>query len=184
MKMNASKKTERRLVVCLSAIAVLFLMLVVTTYALVYSMVALDGSFFDNAYVALDLNQGKPVFSVRDTKLAPGGSFSKPFTITNRGTADVWYRIYMENVKGTLAQAIDCEIYEDGELVFSGRLADMTRHGAYVSAQGLAVGETTILTAVLKMPGSTTNDYNGGWVTFDLAADGVQLRNNPEKLFE
>ncbi|MDR1628918.1 MAG: hypothetical protein LBS36_01690 [Oscillospiraceae bacterium] len=181
--MNASKKTERRLIVCLSAIAILFVMLVITTYALVYSMVALDGSFFDNAYVALDLNQGKPVFSVRDTKLAPGGSFSKPFTITNRGTVDVWYRIYLEDVRGTLAEAVDCEIYEGGELVHSGRLSELTQNGAYVSISGLAVNETRTLTAVLKMPGGTPNDYNGGWVTFDLAADAVQLRNNPGKLF-
>ena len=52
-----------------------------------------------------------------------------------------------------------------------------------VHAAPLAPGETRTLTAVVKMREGAGNTYQNGGITFDMTADAVQVRNNPERAF-
>lgn len=183
MDKNQSR-TKKKAVSSLIAIIVLFIMLVFTTYALVSSFVSVDDNLFQTGTVKIELNGGKTVFDGSDMNIEPGHTLVRDFTVENKGSAEVYVRLYLENVQGALQEALSFSIYDGDKLLFSGAADEWTRESPCISDTPLAVGETRTLTAVVKMDEAAGNAYQSGSITFDMTADAVQSKNNPDKSFE
>ena len=182
--MDNSRKTRKKAALSMAGILVLAAMLVLTSLALILSFVAVEDNTFQNATVQIELNGGNPVFDGSDINLEPGATLMRDFTIQNTGTADVYYRLYLENVEGTLLGALHFEVYDGEELLFSGAADEWTRESPCVGDLPLPAGETRTLTMLVKMEDLAGNEYQNTSVTFDITADAVQVRNNPDKVFE
>ena len=179
-----SNQTKKRAVTSIIAIIVLVCMLVVTTYALIASFVSVDNNLFQTERVEIELNGGKTVFDRTDMNIEPGHALVRDFTVENKGTADVHIRLYLENVQGPLQEVLSFAIYDGDKLLFRGPAKELTKDSPCVSDSPLLVGESRTLTAVVTMDTSAGNAYQSGGITFDMTADAVQSRNNPDKSFE
>ena len=177
-------RAKRKAVSSLIVIAVLFCMLALTTYALVSSFVSVKDNLFQTGTVKIELNGGKTVFDCSDMNIEPGHTFVRDFTVENKGTAEVYVRLYLENIQGDLQEALSFSIYDGDKLMFSGSADKWTRESPCISDTPLAAGETRTLTAVVKMDETAGNAYQSGGITFDMTADAVQSKNNPDKSFE
>lgn len=178
-----TEKTRRKATGSIIAIVALFCMLALTTYALVFSLVSVEDNLFETAKVDIELNGGKPVFDGSDLHVEPGHALVQDFTAENRSTVDVHVRLYLENVEGTLQEALTFAIYDGETQLFSGTAAELTRENPCMSGEPLAAGETRTLTAVVTMQEEAGNAYQNGGIIFDMTADAVQARNNPDKAF-
>lgn len=181
---NQANRSGKKAVSSIVAIVVLFCMLALTTYALITSFVSVEDNLFETGVVKIELNEGKTVFDGSDMNIEPGHSLVRDFTVKNTGTADVYVRLYLENVEGPLQEALTFFIYEGDKLLFSGAADEWTRESPCISDTSIAVGETRTLTAVVKMNEDAGNAVQNGGITFDMTADAVQSKNNPEQVFE
>ncbi len=182
--MNNSGVTKKRAYGHIAVIIILVLMLAATTYALILSLVSADGNIFETGQVEIELNGGQTVFDGSDVNIAPGLSTEKSFTLENKGTADIYYRIYMENISGALQEVLTFEIYDQDKLLFSGKPKDLTKDSPCTSDTPLAPGEIKTLKAVVKMSEDADNTYQNGDITFDITVDAVQAKNNSNKVFD
>jgi len=181
---DKANHTRKKAVGSIVMIAVLFLMLVVTTYALVASFVSVEDNAFETGMVQIELNGGRTVFDGSDMNIEPGHSLVRAFTVENTGSADVHYRLYLENVEGALQEALTFSIYDGDKLLFTGQAKDFSKQSSCTSETPLAAGETRTLTAIVKMDESAGSAYQTAGITFDMTAEAVQAKNNPDRLFE
>ena len=182
--MDKGNQTKRRAWMSIAAVTVLFCMLAVTTYALVLSMVSAEDNIFSMGTVQIQINGGKTLFSGEDMNIEPVYSAKKDFTVDNLGTADVYYRLYLENVSGELADGLLFQIYDGENQLYSAKAEAFVKEAPCVVDTLLPAGESHTLTLVVKLEESAGNDFQSGGVTFDLTADAVQAANNPDKEFE
>ena len=168
----------------IAAIILLFILFAVTTYALIAPLVSVEDNLFETAQVKIELNSGNVIFDgVSAAELEPGRSVKRDFTLENKGTVEVYYRLYLENISGPMQDSLIFEIYEGNTLLFRGSAAALNRETPCQSGTPLAAGETRLLTAVIKMQEITGNQYKNGGFSFDMTADAVQVRNNPRQSF-
>ena len=116
--------------------------------------------------------------------IEPGHSLVRDFTVENIGSADIHYRLYLENVEGALQEVLTFSVYDGDKLLFTGKAKDFSKQSPCISETPLAVGETRTLTAVVKMDEAAGNAYQTAGITFDMTAETVQAKNNPDKAFE
>lgn len=166
------------------AIAALLVMLAITTLALLLSFVQVDNNDFQTGVVNIELNDGKPVFDGSDSNIEPNHTLVKDFTVTNKGTADAYYRLYLHNIEGKLRDSLNFKIYEGDTLLYDGDARELTKANPCVSHKILAKGETRKLTAVVNMKKESGNEYQKGTMVFDITVDAVQSKNNPDKKFD
>ena len=100
----------------MATIVVLAVCLCITTFALVYSTVAVDNNLFQTGEIRVNLNDGKPVIEEDEFLFEPGMTVEKDFFLENQGTWDVYYKLYLDNVEGGLADVLDVAI-RDGDTV-------------------------------------------------------------------
>lgn len=182
--MDKTSKIRNKAVGSIVMIAVLFLMLAATTYALVASFVSVEDNLFQTGTVKIELNGGKTVFDGSDMNIEPGHSLVRDFTVENTGSADIHYRLYLDDVEGALQEVLTFSIYDGDKLLFTGKARDFSKKSPCISETPLAVGEIRTLTVVVKMDESAGNAYQTAGITFDITAEAVQAKNNPDRLFE
>jgi hypothetical protein len=175
--------TKKKLYFNIISLILLFAMLVGATYAILIALVDVKDNFFETGYVKIELNGGKLVFDGSDFNLAPSSSITKPMTVKNLSSVPIHYRVYLENVSGSLSEAISFNIYNGSELVKTIEIADFDSKNALVSDESLIVnGEKTYsIEAFFNESAGTT--YQNATVTFDFVAEAVQAPYNPNKEF-
>lgn len=183
-KKNNKENLKMEIAAGISVIAALTAMLSVTTYALNTASVLIEENSFQMGTVDISLNDGKKIFEGSDLKIEPGTSVKKDFTLKNDSTVDVYYRLYLENIAGSLKDRLIFQIYDGDEMLYSGLANDFTKDSPCVGDTALKAGEEKILTVVVKMQEDAGNEYQNSYISFDITADAVQVRNNPDKMFE
>lgn len=180
---EAPPVTKRAIWKRLIAIFTLGAMFIVTSFALMIVSVAVPDNTFETAKVGLDLNDGAPVFDGVDMLLEPGRTLLRDFNITNESTVDVYCRLYLQNLEGPLSSMVTFSLYDGEELLFAANAVDFDRSEPFTLQQPLAPGESKTLTLAVEMDKNAGNGGQGTYLTFDLSADAVQARNNPDKIF-
>lgn len=155
----------------------------VLAWALLGPHARLPHSTFETGTVSIDLNGGDPVFADGEAALAPGGSITREFAVANTGTADAYYRLYLEDAAGELAPALEVVIARGDDVLFEGGFSELASEDACVSDEPLAAGRTDVLTATVRMSDAAGNGYQAADVSFDLRAQAVQARNNEGRAF-
>ena len=110
----------------------------------------------------------------------------KNFFIENEGSIDAYYKIYLEDVKGDLADVLEATITEkeSGKVLYKGLVSDLTRGSAAVDDGTLAAGERKDLTILFYFPKERGNEAQDKTLSFRMGATATQVRNNPGHSFE
>lgn len=181
--MNDKNKTARKIRAGIITIILLSICLAVTTFALVYSIVEVDDNVFVTGSVRINLNDGKPVIEENEFIFEPGVTVEKTFFLENESTCDVYYRLYLENIEGGLAGVLDVTIKDGDTVIASGKASELVRENAKAADDILKMGERKELTIIFHFPEDAGNASQGLYLYFDLSADAVQTKNNPDGEF-
>jgi len=123
----AEVKTAKKLTGGIVAIVILALCLCITTFALVYASVSVNNNIFHTGEVKINLNDGKPVIQEHEFLFEPGMTVVKDFFVENESTWDVYYRLYLDNVSGGLADVLTITVKDGDKTLYSGTANELTR---------------------------------------------------------
>ena len=179
-KTNTAKKLTGGII----AIIVLSLCLCITTFALVYSSVSVKNNRFHTGEVKINLNGGRPVIQEYEFLFEPGMTVKKEFYLQNESTDDIYYKIYLDNITGGLADVLTVTIMDGDKSLYSATAGQLTRQNTAAADDLLRVGEKRELTVVFHFPEEAGNSAQDLELSFTLCAEATQTRNNSDKLFE
>ena len=178
------RKTRSRLTGGIVAVIVLAVCLVVTTVALAYSMISVRDNTFATGGVRINLNDGEPVIRPDEFLFEPGMTVEKDFFLEHQGTWDVYYKLYLDNVEGGLADVLDVAIRDGDTVLYSGKAVDLQKEQIGAADDILKLNERRELTITFHYPEEGGNSGQAQYLSFDLKADAVQTKNNPQRLFD
>lgn len=177
-------ETAKKLAGSIVAIVLLAVCLCITTFALVYSTVAVEDNLFQTGEIKINLNDGKPVIEEHEFLFEPGMTVEKDFFLENEGTWDVYYKLYLDNVEGGLAELLEVSVRDGDTVLYRGKAAELTRENAGAADDILKLNERRELTISFHFPEETGNSGQTLYLSFVLKADAVQTKNNPNRLFD
>ena len=154
----AEVKTAKKLTGGIVAIVILALCLCITTFALVYASVSVNNNIFHTGEVKINLNNGKPVIQEHEFLFEPGMTVVKDFFVENESTWDVYYRLYLDNVSGGLADVLTITVKDGDKTLYSGTANELTRKNVLAADDALKVGQRRDLTVVFHYPEQMGND--------------------------
>ncbi len=185
MKRNESvRRTEARLTAGVVTIIILSFCLAITTFALVYATVSVDDNIFITGNVGLDLNGGEPVIREGEFLFEPGMTVKKDFYLKNLSSTDVYYRLYFQNVSGGLAEYLTVSISLGERELYRGSASELTRENVAAADDILKLGEEREFQITFYFPPEVGNEAQALGLSFDLAAEAVQVKNNPDRVFD
>ena len=176
-------KTLKRLTGSVIAVVILSICLCITTVALVYSVVSVENNLFRTGTIKLNLNDGKPVIEEQEFLFEPGMTVEKNFFVENQSSWDVYYRLYVSDMEGGLADVLEVSIRDGEKVLLRGKMADLTRDKVRAMDDILRLNERRDLTISFHFPEEAGNSAQLLHVTFTIGADAVQTKNNPNQLF-
>ena len=178
-KSEAEKKLTRGIITAI----ILAVCLCITTFALVGEMLAVENSFFSTGMVKINLNDGKPIIEEHEFLFEPGMTVKKDFFIENQSTWDVYYKLYFDNVGGGLADVLEITVKDGDRTLYQGTAAELNREAVGAADDILRLKERRELTVYFYFPEEAGNSAQNLTLTFDMCADAVQTKYNPNKLF-
>lgn len=179
----AETKTAKKLTGGIITIVILAVCLCITTFALVYETVTVENNLFHTGEVQINLNDGKPVIREHEFLFEPGMTVKKDFFIENDSTWDVYYRLYLDNISGGLADVLTITILDGEKILYSGTANELMLQNVSAADDTLKIGQRRQLTAVFHYPEESGNNTQNLDLTFTLCAEATQTKNNPNKLF-
>ena len=179
-----NNNTVKKLTGSIIAVVVLALCLCVTTFALAWVTVSVDNNLFHTGTVKINLNDGKSVIEEHEFLFEPGMTVKKDFFIENQSTWDVYYKLYFDNVGGGLADVLQITVKDGEKTLYKGTAAELNREAVGASEDILRLNERRELTVYFYFPEEAGNSAQNLTLTFDMCADAVQTKNNPNKLFD
>ena len=176
------KKLHRSMIIAV----LLVLMLVITSFALISSIVSVKDNTFETGIVKINLNNGEPVIHEDEYLFEPGMRVKKQFFIENEGSVDAYYKIYMDDVAGDLSDVLQLTVTENesGKVLYQGTASELTRGSDAVSDDTLSAGERKDLTILFHFPEERGNEAQDKELSFRMSATATQVRNNPGHSFE
>ena len=177
-------KTARKLTGGIVAVVALAICFCVATFALIYPSVSEENNLFHTGEIKINLNDGEPVISENEFLFEPGMTVKKDFFIENQSTWDVYYRLYLDNVSGELADVVQISIKDGDKILYSGTANELTKQNIVAADDILGIGQRRDLELVFHYPEDSGNDTQSRDLTFTVCADATQTKNNPDKLFD
>ena len=170
------KKTSLIIVITL----LLVCMVALVVYAMGFNEATMDVDL-ETGDIEISLNDGKPILGDGEFNIEPNKVIVKDFTVKNIGTADCYYRLYLENVRGDLADVLIFEIYdESSNLLKQSVIKDFTSDNA-INSQDLGVilvpSQVTEFTINAYLPKEYGNKYQNSEVAFSVVAEAIQSKN-------
>lgn len=182
--MKGESKTSKSLAGSIVIIVLLAIGLCVTTFALFWTSISVENNIFRTGLVKINLNDGNPVIKEHEFLFEPGMTVEKTFFIENQSTDDVYYKLYFENVEGGLAKVLLISIFDGDNELYSGTAEDLDKDSVGAADDILRLNEKKELKIVFHYPENVGNDTQNMSLSFNLGAEAVQTRNNPNRLFD
>lgn len=180
----SKSQTAKKLTGSVIIIVILCIMLCVTTFAIIWAMVRVDNNLFNTGGVRINLNDGNPIIEEHEFLFEPGMTVRKDCFIKNNSTWAVYYKIYFSDVRGGLADILEITVKDGDKVLCHGHMNELTRDLVTAAEDQLAVGESKNLSVWFYYPEDAGNEGQGMDLSFSIAADAVQTKNNPDKVFE
>ena len=177
-------KTAKKLTGGIVAIIALAVCLAITTFALVYASVSVENNLFRTGEVKINLNDGEPVIREHEFLFEPGMTVKKDFFIENESTWDVYYRLYLDNVSGGLADVLEISVKDGDKVLYSGTANELTKKNVVAADDTLKIGQKRNLTVYFRFPEEKGNETQNLDMAFTMCAEATQTKNNPNKLFD
>lgn len=181
--MTNRSEAEKKLTRGIITVIILAVCLCITTFALVWETLSVENNLFSTGQVKINLNDGKPVIEEHEFLLEPGMTVKKDFFLENESTCDVYYKLYFDNVNGGLADVLQITVKDGDKTLYQGTAAELNRTEVAVADDALKIKERRELTVYFYFPEEAGNSAQNLTLTFDMCADAVQTKNNPNKLF-
>lgn len=179
-----NSKTAKKLTAGIVTIVILALCLSLSTFALFYTTVSVQGNVFRTGTIDINLNDSKPVIQEHEFIFEPGATIEKDFFIENDSTWGVYYRLYLDNVNGGLADVLEVTIKDGDNVLYKGTARELNKKNVIAANDELGVGERRDLTISFYFPKEAGNSTQNLTLSFDICAEAVQTKNNPNKLFD
>lgn len=179
----AERSTAKKLTGGIAAIVILSICLTATTFALVWAQVSVENNLFHTGKVDINLNDGKPVINEHEFIFEPGMTVEKDLFIENNSTWSVYYRLYLEDISGGLADVLEVTVKDGDKVLLSGTAKDLTKERAVAADDVLQINERRPLKIVFHFPEERGNEAQGLDLNFTVCADATQTKNNPKRLF-
>lgn len=176
--------TAKKLTGSVLAIILLGICLMITTFALIWASVSVDNNLFHTGKIDINLNDGKPVIQEHEFLFEPGMTVEKEFFIKNDSTWSVYYKIYLDQVSGGLADVLEITIKDGEKVLCQGTATQLGRQGVSAAEESLQIQEKRVLTACFYYPEDFGNETKNLDLSFTICADAVQTKNNPNRLFD
>jgi len=177
-------KSAKKLSLGILAAILLSIGLSITTYALLYATVLVEENSFHTGTVSIDLNGGVPVMEESEFLFEPGMRVEKPFYLQNNSSFGVYYKLYFANIEGDLADVLQVTISDKDKVLFTGTMKELNQTDTAAAEEVLQVGERKDLVLGLYYPKEKGNETQEKSLGFDLCAQAVQEKNNPNRDFE
>ncbi len=181
--MTNRSEAEKKLTRGIITVIILAVCLCITTFALVWETLSVENNLFSTGQVKINLNDGKPVIEEHEFLFEPGMTVKKDFFLENESTCDVYYKLYFDNVNGGLADVLQITVKDGDKTLYQGTAAELNRTEVAVADDALKIKERRELTVYFYFPEEAGNSAQNLTLTFDMCADAVQTKNNPNKLF-
>ena len=177
--MVKSKKLQINIV----TLIVICVALCITSFAIASTIIGYDiqNNSFQTGSIDIDLNGGKPIIDGNDPLFQPGMTVKKEFYIENKGTWEVFYKLYFSKVEGKLGEALEIKIYKKSSEhtpLLKGTISNLINADELSIVSNLEVGEKQKLIAEFYFPPDKGNEYQGETLVFDIDALAVQTKNN------
>lgn len=182
--MSNSTKMEKKLYGGIFVVVFLTICLCVTTYYLIWSAVLSDDELLHPGRTKINLNDGKPIIEEYEFLFEPGMTVKKDFFIKNQSSRDVYYRLYFDQVEGGLADVLQITIMYGEKVIYQGTAAELSRNTVQAAEDILRENEQRELEIYFYLPDESGNQMQDQSLSFDMCADAVQTKNNPERSFE
>ena len=85
---------------------------------------------------------------------------------------------------GGLADVLDVAIRDGDTVLYSGKAVDLQKEQIGAADDILKLNERRELTITFHYPEEGGNSGQAQYLSFDLKADAVQTKNNPQRLFD
>ena len=180
--MQNNQQTGKKLKTSIAAIVILSICLCITTFALIWSMVWVNNNIFSVGKIDIDLNDGKPVIEEHEYLFKPGMKVAKEFYIQNNSTCEAYYKIYLDDITGGLADVMEVTIRDNQQVLFDGKANELTRQMVSSAEDPLRLKEKKELEIEFYYP-KESRSTEDATLTFTLCADAVQTKNNPNREF-
>ncbi len=181
---SETKRTATKLTTGIALIIVLSFCLCITTFALAYATITVENNLFTTATMQINLNDGRPIIEENEFLFEPGMTVKKDFFLENQSSIDVYYKIYFEDLEGGLANFLWVTIKAGDEVLYDGMARNLTRDKAKAAETALSASRKQDMEIYFYLPTEIGNAAQGKDLSFKLAADAVQTKNNPFKRFE
>ncbi len=178
-----NSKTVKKLTAGIVTIIILAFCLSLTTFALIYTTVSVEGNVFMTGNIDINLNDSKPVINEHEFIFEPGATIEKSFFIQNESSWSVYYRLYLDNVDGGLADVLEVTIKDGDRVLYKGSPKELSKKNVIAADDMLKVDERRDLVISFYFPKEAGNSAQGLTLSFDICAEAVQTKNNPNKLF-
>lgn len=183
----------KKLIIAVATVVALLLALGLATYALSRSVeVSVKDNSFTTGSIGVNLNDGDPVITPEEFRFEPGMTVKKNFFIENPkedesgaivGSGDVYYKIYLDEVEGDLADVLIITVAHGEDTLYKGTASNFTQGNAKVADDVLKLDQRHNLTITFYYPKEAGNDTQNDTLSFRLMAVAVQTKNNDEKAF-
>ena len=177
------ENSAKRLMAGIIILILLTLGLCITTAALVIATLKVENNLFTTGEVRINLNDGKTIVEEMELTYEPGATVERQFFIENTSSCDVYYKIYFDNLDGALTNVLKITINDGDTVIYSGTAAELKKESVAAAPDALRIGERKNLTISFYFPPESGNDLQQAVMTFDVGADAVQTKNNPNRLF-
>lgn len=133
--------------------------------------------------VKISINGGEPLFNEEGIGLEPGSFVEKEFSIKNEGTFSIYYRIYLENLSGTLVDVAEVMISSGDIILFSGPVKELIKDNAKSLDNSLGSKKERTLKIRFSLPSGIEKEIENGRLKFDICADATKSYNNENRSF-
>lgn len=179
---SSLRKTSRRRTASFLGMLLLIAMLGITTYAVTMATLELKDNYFKTGTVDIEFTQDTPYFDGADDNVEAGYSMAREIGVQNVSSTPIYYKLYLDGVRGNLAHALVFRIYSADEartLLYEARADELTENGSpFVSEHILDVDEVESVIIVATVDSGAGNAYQNGYMDFNLVAKAVQVKNN------
>ncbi|MFI3229731.1 MAG: hypothetical protein R3Y23_06210 [Bacillota bacterium] len=134
-----------------------------------------DEGSVEEVEVNLDVNfnNGATVFD-DEIVMQPGDSIIESVFVKNDGDVDLYYRIYLENIVGTLGEVATITIYDqDMAVLCSENVLDFTLNNSYISNNMLEVGASETLYIGIYISEDADNEYQRAQMEIDIIVNAI-----------
>ncbi|MDO4618571.1 MAG: hypothetical protein Q4B31_03500 [Clostridia bacterium] len=181
--MKTKVDTGKKLTASFALIIVLSVCFAATTFALVDSMVKVRDNIFMTGSVGINLNDKKAIITENEFLFEPGMTVKKDFFVENEGSAEIYYKLYFDNVSGGLSDVLQIKICDGSKVLYEGTASELSKANVSAADDILRVGERRDLEMYFHFPEDAGNSAKHMTLSFDFAADAVQIKNNSLKEF-